>query len=67
MVLYLLTGYRVLGVVYLDQLTGSRHTHTYLIMICLRATKLAIFAVLDLNSFLFKYDKYVFTFVLHTA
>ena len=29
MVLYILTGYRVLGIVYLDQLTGARQTHTY--------------------------------------
>ena len=28
MVLYLSTGYRLLGVVYLDQLQGARHTHT---------------------------------------
>ena len=27
MVLYILTGYRVLGVVYLDQLLGACHTH----------------------------------------
>ena len=33
MVLYVLTGYRVLGIVYLNQLTGDRHTHTYLITI----------------------------------
>ena len=33
MVLYVLTGYRVLRIVYLDQLTGAHHTHTYLIMI----------------------------------
>ena len=31
MVLYILTGYRVLGIVCLDQLLGARH-HTYLIM-----------------------------------
>ena len=31
--LYILTGYRVLGIVSLDQLTGARHTHTYLITI----------------------------------
>ena len=28
MVLYLSTGYRLLGIVYLDQLQGARHTHT---------------------------------------
>ena len=35
MVLYILTGYGVLGIVSLDQLTGAHytHTHTYLIMI----------------------------------
>ena len=27
MVLYISTGYRVLGIVCLDQLKGSRHTH----------------------------------------
>ena len=27
MVLYILTGYQVLGIVYLDQLSGARHTH----------------------------------------
>ena len=27
MVLYILTGYRLLGFVYLDQLTSTRHTH----------------------------------------
>ena len=31
MVLYVLTGDRVLGIVYLNQLTGARHTHAYLI------------------------------------
>ena len=36
MVLYILTGYQVLGIVYLDQLTGARHTHTYLIRITCR-------------------------------
>ena len=30
---YYLTGYRVLGIVYLDQLMGARHAQTYLIMI----------------------------------
>ena len=30
MVLYILTGYWVLGIVCLDQLTGAHHTHTYL-------------------------------------
>ena len=30
MVLYILTGYGMLSIVYLDQLTGARHTHTYL-------------------------------------
>ena len=35
MVLHILTGYRVLGIVCLDQLTGARHTHTYLITIIL--------------------------------
>ena len=29
--LCILTGYRVLGIVYLDQLTGAHHTHTYFI------------------------------------
>ena len=33
MVLYILTGYHVLGIVYLDHLTGICHTHTYLITI----------------------------------
>ena len=33
MVLYILTGYRVFGIVSLDQLTGARHTPTHLIMI----------------------------------
>ena len=33
MVFYILTSYRVLGIVYLNQLTGARHTHTYLITI----------------------------------
>ena len=33
MVLYILTGYRVLGIVYLDQLTDAHHTHTYIITI----------------------------------
>ena len=28
MVLYFLTYYRLLGIVYLDQLQGARHTHT---------------------------------------
>ena len=27
MVLYILTGYQVLSIVYLDQLSGARHTH----------------------------------------
>ena len=27
MVLYILTGYQVLGIVYLNQLLGARHTH----------------------------------------
>ena len=27
MLLYILTGYRVLGIVYLDQLSGARYTH----------------------------------------
>ena len=31
MVFYILTGYRVLGIINLDQLIGARHTHTYLI------------------------------------
>ena len=30
---YCLTGYRVLGIVYLEQLTGACNTHTYLIRI----------------------------------
>ena len=29
MVLYISTGYRVLGIVYLDQLKGPRHTHIF--------------------------------------
>ena len=33
MVLYTLTGYWVLSIVYLDQLMGASHTHTYLITI----------------------------------
>ena len=28
-----LTSYRVLGIIYLDQLTGARDTHTFLITI----------------------------------
>ena len=27
MVLYILTGYRVLGIICLNQLSGARHTH----------------------------------------
>ena len=29
MVLYILTGYHVLGIVYLDQLSGAHHTHIF--------------------------------------
>ena len=29
--MYILTGYQKLGIVHLDQLTGARNTHTYLI------------------------------------
>ena len=35
MVLFVLTGYRVLCIVYLDKLTGARITNTYLITIFL--------------------------------
>ena len=30
LVLYILTGYQVLGIVFLDQLSGARHTHNIL-------------------------------------
>ena len=30
LVLYILTGYQVLGIVYLDQLSGARHTRNIL-------------------------------------
>ena len=29
---YILTGYWELGFVYLDQLTGARHTHTHILL-----------------------------------
>ena len=29
MVLYMLTSYWILGIVYLDQLKGARHTHIF--------------------------------------
>ena len=35
MVLYISTGYRVLGILYLDQLKGAHHTH---ICLCLPKT-----------------------------
>ena len=35
MVLYILTGYRVLGIVYLDQLKGASHTHILVGITCL--------------------------------
>ena len=31
MVLYILTGYWELGILYLDQLTGACHTHTHIL------------------------------------
>ena len=34
MVLFLSTSYRLLGIVYLDQLQGARHTHTSWIIAC---------------------------------
>ena len=45
MVLYILTGYRILGIVYLDQLTGVHHTPIYII-----TTPLQKYAILYLLS-----------------
>ena len=49
--IYFLTGYQELGIVYLDQLTGARHTHTLILSQQVQDKPVSTFCIISALSF----------------